>query len=68
MPETTIESSAPVSAAVPSVESGHTGSGAFATARQQRRYWILVGTLAILSVLIAVGIVTWNNPVPFGTA
>ncbi|MGX6509443.1 iron chelate uptake ABC transporter family permease subunit [Rhodococcus sp. SJ-2] len=68
MPETTVESIAPVTAPVPSVESGHTGSGAFATARQQRRYWILVGALAILSVLIAVGIVTWNNPVPFGTA
>ncbi|AHD21398.1 enterochelin ABC transporter permease [Rhodococcus pyridinivorans SB3094] len=45
-----------------------TGSGAFATARQLRRYWILVGTLALLSVAIAVGIVTWDNPMPFGTA
>ncbi|WP_435278007.1 iron chelate uptake ABC transporter family permease subunit [Rhodococcus yananensis] len=45
----------------------HTGSGAFPTADRQRRYWLLVGVLAALSVVIAVGIVSWNNPMPFGT-
>ncbi|MEE2056736.1 iron chelate uptake ABC transporter family permease subunit [Rhodococcus artemisiae] len=49
------------------VRKRHTGTGAFSTVRQRRRYWILVGALTLLSVVIAVGLVAWDNPVQFGT-
>ena len=66
IPTASIPTAPPTAATVTRAE--RTGSGAFATARQLRRYWILVGTLTLLSVVIAVGIVTWDNPMPFGTA
>lgn len=66
IPTASIPTAPPTAATATRAE--RTGSGAFATARQLRRYWILVGTLTLLSVVIAVGIVTWDNPMPFGTA
>lgn len=38
------------------------------TRRARRRFLTVVVVLATLSVLFAVGLVVWNNPVPFGTA
>ena len=66
IPTASIPTAPPTAATATRAE--RTGSGAFATARQLRRYWILVGTLTLLSVVIAVGIVTWDNPMSFGTA
>lgn len=38
------------------------------TRRARRRFWMVIGVLTTFSVLFAVGLVVWNNPVPFGTA
>lgn len=48
--------------------SGHTGSGAFASTTARRRYWILLGVLALLSAGFALGMLAWGNPMPFGSA
>lgn len=57
---------AALSAAAP--RTSRAGSGAFATAKARRRYWILIASLAVLACLFAVGVLVWDNPVPFGTA
>lgn len=45
----------------------HTGTGAFATARDHRRYRIVVAGLAVLAVVFTVGVLAWDNPLPVGT-
>ncbi|WP_030422635.1 iron chelate uptake ABC transporter family permease subunit [Streptomyces sp. NRRL F-5065] len=42
-------------------------SGALPTARAHRRYWAVLTALAVLSALIVVGTLAWDNPMPFGT-
>ncbi|MEZ3181277.1 iron chelate uptake ABC transporter family permease subunit [Streptomyces pimonensis] len=42
-------------------------SGALPTARAHRRYWAVLTALAVLSALIVLGILAWDNPMPFGT-
>jgi iron complex transport system permease protein len=42
-------------------------TAAFATPAAARRYWILIGVLAALAGLAALGILAWDNPLPFGT-
>ncbi|HZK05830.1 MAG TPA: iron chelate uptake ABC transporter family permease subunit [Actinomycetaceae bacterium] len=42
-------------------------SGAFQTARGRRRYWIILGTLLVLSLLFSAGLIAWKNPMDFGT-
>lgn len=37
------------------------------TARARRRYVLLVVALAVLCVVFAVGLLVWDNPVPYGT-
>ncbi|QCQ93006.1 iron chelate uptake ABC transporter family permease subunit [Rhodococcus sp. SGAir0479] len=44
-----------------------TGSGAFATPRDRRRYWLAVGVLAALAVAFAFGLLAWGNPMPIGS-
>ncbi|WP_305093170.1 iron chelate uptake ABC transporter family permease subunit [Prescottella sp. R16] len=44
-----------------------TGAGAFATTRDRRRYWIVVGVLAVLAVTFAFGVLAWDNPLPVGS-
>lgn len=43
------------------------GSGAFATARDRRRYWAVVSGLAVLAVAFAFGVLAWDNPLPVGS-
>lgn len=45
-----------------------TGTGAFATATQRRRYWIVFVCLAIAGTLFAIGTLVWDNPAEFGTS
>ncbi|EOM75473.1 enterochelin ABC transporter permease [Rhodococcus rhodnii] len=42
-------------------------SGAFRDDRSRRRYWILLTVLGVVSAALAVGLLTWDNPLPFGT-
>lgn len=42
-------------------------SGPLATARARRRYRVAMALLVTLSVLFALGLLTWNNPMPVGT-
>ncbi|MBQ0826028.1 iron chelate uptake ABC transporter family permease subunit [Streptomyces tagetis] len=42
-------------------------SGALPTARTHRRYWAVLTALAVLSALVVVGSLAWDNPMPFGT-
>lgn len=44
-----------------------TGSGAFATPRDRRCYWLAVGVLAALAVAFAFGLLAWGNPMPIGS-
>lgn len=41
--------------------------GAFSTARQARRYWVLLGVLIVLSIAVCFGILSWSNPLPVGS-
>ena len=43
------------------------GSGPFPSAAARRRYRIVVTVLAVASVLFAVGLLAWANPMPFGS-
>ncbi|MFD5213573.1 iron chelate uptake ABC transporter family permease subunit [Microbacterium sp. NPDC058345] len=42
-------------------------SGAFASGRSRRRYLIVLAVLIVLSAGFAVGLLAWDNPMPFGT-
>ncbi|MFJ4998065.1 iron chelate uptake ABC transporter family permease subunit [Microbacterium sp. NPDC088619] len=42
-------------------------SGSFTTPRARRRYIIVLGTLIVLSVSLAFGLLAWENPMPIGS-
>lgn len=42
-------------------------SGAFATVRDRRTYWITMAVLVIAGGLAAAGLLAYGNPMPFGT-
>ena len=44
-----------------------TGSGAFVSPAHRRRYWITVVSLLAVGLVFCAGILTWGNPLPFGT-
>lgn len=48
-------------------QDGERTSGAFAHPGSRRRYVILVSALGVLSLLIAIGYLAWENPMPFGS-
>lgn len=41
---------------------------ALRTARARRRYAIIVASLFVAATLFAIGLLVWNNPMPYGTA
>ena len=41
--------------------------GAFQTSKSKRRYWLLVGALVVAALLFTVGLLSWGNPMEFGT-
>jgi iron complex transport system permease protein len=43
-------------------------SGAFPTADAARRYRVLISVFAVAAVLVAAGILWWDNPAPVGTS
>jgi iron complex transport system permease protein len=43
------------------------GTHVFRTATDRRRYWITLFALASLGLLLAFGILAWDNPLPVGT-
>ncbi|WP_144931439.1 iron chelate uptake ABC transporter family permease subunit [Kocuria marina] len=44
-----------------------TGSGAFVSPAHRRRYWITALSLLAAGLVFCAGILTWDNPLPFGT-
>lgn len=42
-------------------------SGAFQTKRARRKYWVILATVSIAALLFAVGLLTYDNPMDFGT-
>ncbi|MCW5253712.1 iron chelate uptake ABC transporter family permease subunit [Streptomyces sp. SHP 1-2] len=67
MADRTIAPTAPTPPVLPAAPRRDRRSGALPTARARRRYWGVLGTLAALSVLVVIGILAWDNPMPFGT-
>ena len=43
------------------------GVGAFQTSQSKRRYWLVVGALVVAALLFTAGLLSWGNPVDFGT-
>ena len=43
------------------------GVGAFQTSQSKRRYWIVVGALVVAALLFTAGLLSWGNPMEFGT-
>ena len=41
--------------------------GAFQTSKSKRRYWLLVAALAVAALLFTAGLLSWGNPMEFGT-
>ena len=41
--------------------------GAFQTSQSKRRYWLLVAALAVAALLFTAGLLSWGNPMEFGT-
>lgn len=41
--------------------------GAFQTSQSKRRYWLVVGALAVAALLFTAGLLSWGNPMEFGT-
>lgn len=39
----------------------------FSNGRAKRRYWIILAVLAGLAAVFTVGLLAWDNPLPFGT-
>lgn len=65
MPEMTVSPVAPTSRAEGSRT--RSGSGAFSTASLHRRYWITMVVLTALTLLVGLGTLAWDNPMPFGS-
>lgn len=42
-------------------------SGAFQTAKQRRRYFVILAAVSVLGLLFAFGLLAYNNPMEFGT-
>lgn len=42
-------------------------SGAFQTKQARRKYWVILATVSIAALLFAVGLLTYDNPMDFGT-
>lgn len=42
-------------------------SAALPSARARRRYWLILGALAVGAVAVLAGILAWDNPMPLGT-
>ena len=42
-------------------------SGAFVSPAQRTRYWVLVAALTVAGALFSLGIVGWDNPMPYGS-
>ncbi|MFF9755263.1 iron chelate uptake ABC transporter family permease subunit [Streptomyces sp. NPDC014344] len=60
--------SAPAASAAPVSPRPVRRSGALPTARARRRYLVVLTALAVLSVLVVLGNLAWDNPMPFGSA
>ncbi|GAA3605862.1 iron chelate uptake ABC transporter family permease subunit [Marihabitans asiaticum] len=43
------------------------GSGAFASERDRRRYTVLMTVLGVTAVAVAAAMLAWDNPLPYGT-
>lgn len=43
------------------------GVGAFQTSQSKRRYWLVVGALVVAALLFTAGLLSWGNPMEFGT-
>ncbi|WP_293831439.1 iron chelate uptake ABC transporter family permease subunit [uncultured Corynebacterium sp.] len=43
------------------------GVGAFQTSQSKRRYWLVVGALMVAALLFTAGLLSWGNPMEFGT-
>ncbi|MCG7290501.1 MULTISPECIES: iron chelate uptake ABC transporter family permease subunit [unclassified Corynebacterium] len=41
--------------------------GAFQTSKSKRRYWLVVGALVVAALLFTAGLLSWGNPMEFGT-
>lgn len=41
--------------------------GAFQTSQSKRRYWLLTASLVVAALLFTVGLLSWGNPMEFGT-
>ncbi|WP_144791454.1 iron chelate uptake ABC transporter family permease subunit [Kocuria palustris] len=52
----------------PAPQPGASSAGAFATPAARRRYLIVLTVLIALSALFAIGLLAWDNPLPFGSA
>ncbi|MGO1924454.1 MAG: iron chelate uptake ABC transporter family permease subunit [Brachybacterium tyrofermentans] len=67
-PTDTAEEISPLSVPRPSrSSSARSSSGAFADGRARRRYWIVLGTLAVLAAAFALGLLAIGNPMPIGS-
>ena len=44
------------------------GVGAFQTSQSKRRYWLVVGALVVAALLFTAGLLSWGNPMEFGTS
>ena len=43
------------------------GVGAFQTSQSKRRYWLLTASLVVAALLFTAGLLSWGNPMEFGT-
>ncbi|WP_286205622.1 iron chelate uptake ABC transporter family permease subunit [Corynebacterium afermentans] len=41
--------------------------GAFQTSQSKRHYWLVVGALVVAALLLTAGLLSWGNPMEFGT-
>jgi iron complex transport system permease protein len=54
----------PEADAGPRVRSGRRCTGAFRSAKEARRYWMLLAALVALGIIASLGLLLYNNPVP----
>jgi iron complex transport system permease protein len=50
--------------AAPRTRSGRRYAGAFRSAKEARRYWMLLAVLLALGIVASIGLLLYNNPVP----